>query len=307
MSPQEHTSRSLIDQVTAAAAGSREAFEKVFEAHYPAVFAAAWVRLGNNADAEDAAQETFIEAWRKLPRLRDAAKFPGLLRRIVIGRCGRITRRPKLCDGHVEAADQIQCTAPGPAAIAERNDTAGVASRALAMLPRAQRETMALFAAGCSYRDVAAALGVPLGTVKRRIHDSRKALEESMGELAIDALRRRARRAQAKLHRSLRIRKETSRMKALLKAVSSATLDAVSEMYQTCDRIELADGKINGESVHPWVWAAVTERVRVNANLAGEAFKPGARSQILVQAYEQKWAFDVEVGPQRQLLLTRRT
>ena len=296
----------LIDEVRRAAQGSHEAFAKLFEAYYAAVFAGALVRLGNPADAEDAAQETFIEAWRKLPRLREAEKFPGWLRRITIGRSGRISRRPKLLAEHSGSLNHLVSNESDPAAAAERNDAAAWASRALAKLPPAQREPIALVAGGFSYKDVAVLLNIPLGTVKRRIHDGRKSLSKHTSRQVSDALRRRSKDAQSKLRHALRIREEISRMKALLKAVSTATLDVVNEMYRACERITVADGKINGESVSPWVYAAVVERIRFNANLIGEALKPGAQSQVLLEVDGKRRDFGVEVGPHNEIVLALR-
>jgi len=78
-------------------------------------------------------------------------------------------------------------------------------------------------------------------------------------------------------------------------------------MYRACDRIEIADGKINGESVSPWVYAAVVERLRFNAYLIGQAFRPGARSQVLLTVQGKRRDFDVEVGPHNEIVLTLRT
>jgi len=96
-------------------------------------------------------------------------------------------------------------------------------------------------------------------------------------------------------------------MKALLDVVSNATLDAVYDMYQRFDRIEIADGKINAEPVKPWVYSAIVERVKYNADLAAEDFRPGARSQILLTIHGERKDFDVAVGPGEQILLTART
>ena len=93
-------------------------------------------------------------------------------------------------------------------------------------------------------------------------------------------------------------------MNALLMAISSATRDAVKEMYRMSDRIEISGGKINGETVKPEVYAAVLERIKFNANLGDRPLKSGTGSQVLLMCDGKRRDFNVKVGPQDSLLLT---
>ena len=95
-------------------------------------------------------------------------------------------------------------------------------------------------------------------------------------------------------------------MESSWKQVSAATRRAANLLFLACDRIELADGKINGDSVDPWTYAAVHERVKSIANLMGDAFKPGASSQVLLNMEGRSKDFDVVVTPENGILLTRR-
>ena len=294
------------EQVMAAARGNQDAFQRLFEAHYAAVFATAVARLRNMADAEDAAQETFLYAWSKLARLRDPAKFPGWLRRVAIGRCGRILRRPRIISDDQQVA-LVPDAQPDPQTRLEGREAMDLVSKALGSLPKAQRDAVTYLAAGLSYRDIASLLGVPLGTVKRRVHDSRRALEKTLFDLTGNAIRQRARIAQTRLERELRIQEETGKMNALLKAVASAARDAVNEMYRVCDRIDLSDGRINGEEVAPEVYAAILERVKFNADLSGGSYKPGAKSQVLLVCDGKRRDFDVLVGRQDSIQLSLRS
>ncbi|HIJ64551.1 MAG TPA: sigma-70 family RNA polymerase sigma factor [Candidatus Hydrogenedentes bacterium] len=298
---------SIEDSVKAAAKGSDEAFGRLVATYYGAVFGAAFVRLKNYADAEDAAQDTFIEAWRKLPRLRDPAKFPGWLRRITIGCCGRISRRPQPVNERVESMLCCRSRKPDPAVVAETKETLGLAVQALARLSKTLREPMALSSTGYSYEEIAQMLNLPVGTVKRRLHDCRKRLARSMEDQLGQEVMREVRRSKSTLRKTLRIGEEGSRIDALLKAIRSATDDAVNAMYLTCDRIEIEDGKINGESVEPVAYAAILERVKFHAYLLDEAFQPGARSQILLTHKGARRDFDVEVTSEYGLLLKVRT
>jgi len=88
--------------------------------------------------------------------------------------------------------------------------------------------------------------------------------------------------------------------------VSDATRRALHEVFLSRDRIEIAEGKINGEPVRPEVYAAVLERIKVIAYLMGDSFKPGATSQVLLKFAGVERDFDVEVTSANGLLLTLR-
>jgi len=94
-------------------------------------------------------------------------------------------------------------------------------------------------------------------------------------------------------------------MKAILKTVTTATRNAVGEMYRTCERISLADGKVNGIAVSPETYAAILERIRYNANLTRES-KRHAKSQVLTLIDGARRDFDVLVTSQHGLLVTLR-
>lgn len=94
-------------------------------------------------------------------------------------------------------------------------------------------------------------------------------------------------------------------MKALLKAVATATRNAVGELYRTCERITLTDGKINGIAVSPETYTAILERIRYNANLTRES-RRHAKSQVLTLIDGARRDFDVLVTGRDGLLVTLR-
>ena len=73
--------------------GDEDAFASLVERHHAAVRQLVRTRLGNEHDAQEVVQETFVRAWRELPGLRDPARFPGWLRRIAERRCHDARRR----------------------------------------------------------------------------------------------------------------------------------------------------------------------------------------------------------------------
>jgi len=134
-------------------------------------------------DAEDALQEAFVRAWRELPRLRDAERWPAWLRRIVVSSAIDTGRRRKA--GRFVPLDYHEPppVADGSAGLAVRDEVA----RAMERLDANDRALLVLrFGHDLELPDVAAALVIPLGTAKSRLHRAlgrmRKELE-SIDEL----------------------------------------------------------------------------------------------------------------------------
>ena len=83
--------RSVIDR---ARNGDLDAFESIVRARMDAVYRLTSAILGDEADARDAAQETFVAAWRELPRLREPDKFEAWLQRVAVN-ASRMTLRAR--------------------------------------------------------------------------------------------------------------------------------------------------------------------------------------------------------------------
>src|SRR3954447_11458790 len=83
--------RSLIDR---ARNGDLDAFESIVRARMDAVYRLTSAILGNEADARDAAQETFVAAWRQLARLRDPERLDAWLQRVAVN-ASRMTLRSR--------------------------------------------------------------------------------------------------------------------------------------------------------------------------------------------------------------------
>jgi RNA polymerase sigma factor (sigma-70 family) len=125
--------------------------------------------------AEDAVQESFVDALKRLPDLRDPDAFPGWFRQIIRTHACRITRSRREVVG--ETNDEVASGQPSPRQSAERKETAVVVREALASLPPQGREAVELFyLEERSCREIAGSLRIPEGTVKRRLHDARRRL-----------------------------------------------------------------------------------------------------------------------------------
>lgn len=144
--------------------------------------------LGDFHLAEDTAQEAFLETYRVLPALRVPDAFPAYLRLTLRKHCDRVTRRkhiPTLSLDAIQNAIHSE-SLPDAAAVRERRDAVRDAVRGL---PESERVTVVLFYIGQrSLKEVAEFLGVPVSTVKNRLHTARRRLRERMIPLMEETL-----------------------------------------------------------------------------------------------------------------------
>ena len=126
--------------------------------------------LGNRPDAEDATQEALLRAWRSLPTLQDPAAFQAWFDRILVNICrDRLRRGARIRFVPID----VEIVGAGPVAadpfrvVLDRDE----ALRALAVLDADERVVVVLhYWADLPLADVAARAGIPLGTVKSRLH-----------------------------------------------------------------------------------------------------------------------------------------
>jgi RNA polymerase sigma-70 factor, ECF subfamily len=157
-----------------ARSGDREAFELVVLAKGEPLFRTALAILGREADARDATQETFINAWRSFSSLRDTDRFDAWLGRILINQCrmalrhrGRVREIPM--PDSADSAYRRQAT-DSPASTSDFD-------AAFNRLSADQRSLLVLHHLhGYDVREIGAWLGIPSGTVKWRLSRARRAL-----------------------------------------------------------------------------------------------------------------------------------
>lgn len=166
-----------------------EAFDELVRRFQDMAFACAYATLCDFHAAEDAAQEAFITAWRKLTQLREPEAFPGWLRRIVLNECSRQTRGKRLPTVALDAgAQEIASRESSPQSVAEANELRETVQAALTMLPRGERVAVTLFyLEGRTHTEIAKLLEVPTTTVAKRLHTARARLKG----LALTKLKRR--------------------------------------------------------------------------------------------------------------------
>lgn len=137
-------------------------------------YATALAVLGDHHLAEDAVQDAMIEALRSWDGLRDPTKRPAWIRSIVRHRCYRLLRRRDM--GAVPLPELISHEEPWR--LAARHEASGRILAGMRALPRSLRDVVALhYLGGCSHRETAAFLDVPISTVNNRLHRARSLMK----------------------------------------------------------------------------------------------------------------------------------
>jgi RNA polymerase sigma-70 factor (ECF subfamily) len=175
--------------VAEALAGGPEAFAPIIDRYKDAVFGIALAKVRNFHDAEDIAQTVFVEAFQKLETLREAERLGPWLRTIAINRSiNHLNRKPLLVD--LDEVGGLRDTGPTPHAEMEQKEVRDRVLDEIGRLSKAQRETTTLYYIdGFSQEQIANLQEVPVGTVKRRLHDARKRLKEEMIEMVEEVLK----------------------------------------------------------------------------------------------------------------------
>ncbi|HYB40929.1 MAG TPA: sigma-70 family RNA polymerase sigma factor [Candidatus Methylomirabilis sp.] len=164
-------------------AGEAEAFEELVRTHQHQVFGVALRMLGNAAEAEEIAQEVFLRAHRALREFRGDAKLSTWLYTIASRLC--LTRlaageRSMLRQGE-ESVARLPGDAGGPDTLLEQSELDAALHRAIAELPDERRIVVVLRdLEGLSYEEIGAALDLPTGTVRSRLHRARLNLKDKL-------------------------------------------------------------------------------------------------------------------------------
>jgi RNA polymerase sigma-70 factor (ECF subfamily) len=167
------------DLIRRAARGDSRAFEMLVSTRAEPAFRIARAILGNESDARDATQDAFMSVWRELPRLRDPDRFDAWLRRILVNACrGQIRARGRVREIPLEAAPDRAPAGPG---MSEQVSGAEVLDKAFGRLDADKRAILVLhYLEHESVASIARAIGVPVGTMKWRLHSARAALERAL-------------------------------------------------------------------------------------------------------------------------------
>jgi RNA polymerase sigma-70 factor (ECF subfamily) len=176
----------------AAARGERASFARLVELHKRVVYGLCVRLLADREEARDAAQETFVRAWTAMGTYDTAQPFAPWLLRIARNHCIDLARRRLPAarkvelDAVPEEGERRELTdeAAAPADLAlEQAEVARGLGAAVAALPPNYREVIHLFhVEHMSYKDIAATLEVPIGTVMTWLHRARARLREALAQ-----------------------------------------------------------------------------------------------------------------------------
>jgi len=169
--------------VNAVRRGDTERYRELVERYERRVYAVAWSRLGDVALAEEATQEAFIRAYRRLWLVGDGAKFAGWI--------ATIARNTAINLGLRHRRELDKCERWALECMPEENAADEVAElcppemlrQALAELPAAHRECLVLFyLEGKSGAEAAVVLGISEAALRVRLHRARAAMRERLEE-----------------------------------------------------------------------------------------------------------------------------
>lgn len=161
--------------------GDESAFSDLIDLDGDRCYAIAYRILRDVERAQDAVQQAFLLAWRELPRLRDVERFEVWLHRLVVNACYAEYRRYRRWSTNV-----LTLPVDGPAGSDESIsiDDRDALERAFRRLSPEHRAVVVLHHhAGFPLASIAEIAGVPLGTVKSRLHHATRLLRET---LAVD-------------------------------------------------------------------------------------------------------------------------
>lgn len=162
--------------------GDREAFGMLVEQFQRTVYAVALSRLGNPSEAMELTQEVFLHVMGRLDQLREPERFAGWLRQVTVRMAiNRATRRVPPSSIEDEVLDGAAAHRDEPIDELIARERARQLWDAMNTLKPLDREALvAFYIRGQSLIEIAEELGVPIGTVKRRLHTARKRLKAQL-------------------------------------------------------------------------------------------------------------------------------
>ncbi len=167
-----------------ARAGDQAAFGELVRHYERAVHAVVVSCIGDSPDRLDVVQETFLAAYRALPKLREARKFGSWLYAIasrLSKNMLRKKRRKEIAFDEMGQPDLVDAGTPGPHERVSRRETSRKLAGAFATLPERQRAALTLFySEKLTYGEIAAFLDISLASVKGLIYRGVVALKDKL-------------------------------------------------------------------------------------------------------------------------------
>lgn len=166
--------------VALAAAGDRQAFERLYRSHVNRVFAVCARMVGSRTVAEELTQDVFVRAWEKLGLFRGEAQFGTWLHRLAVN----VVLNARKTDGRNRS--RFNDDPEEVHALPEARSVSAPGSRidleaAIALLPPGARRVFVLHdVEGYKHEEIGGMLGITAGGSKAQLHRARMLLRESL-------------------------------------------------------------------------------------------------------------------------------
>jgi RNA polymerase sigma-70 factor (ECF subfamily) len=161
--------------------GDRNAFGELVCIHVEGVRNVIYRMCADARIAEDAAQETFIQAWLHLSSYRPQASIRSWLYRIAVNAATDMLRKEKRILPNALEDLPLKDPQPGPEALTSQAERATLIQNAVLALPDASRAVLILREyEGLSYQEISETLNIPMGTVMSRLNYARKLLRDKL-------------------------------------------------------------------------------------------------------------------------------
>lgn len=189
MSPGSHSESDDAQLVARSLRQDQEAFGLLIDRHAAAIVNLAYRMVGNRAEAEDLAQETFLAAFKSLSTFRSDSKFSTWLYRIATNKCKDWLRvkRPGQGRHDVDADESLDvhlAEERTPELLLSQQQVAMELEQAIQRLPPLYREAFILkHVEGLSYEEMKAIVGVGTDTLKMRVYKGRVQLSRELAAL----------------------------------------------------------------------------------------------------------------------------
>ena len=160
-------------------ASDPKAFELLYRQHVDKVYGLCLRMTGNPGEAEDCAQEAFIQAWRQLAKFRGDSAFSTWLHRIAVNAVLGRMRKSKREQERIQVVAERSFNQPLAVDSGELRDLTAAVNR----LPTGARHVFVLNAVyGYSHEEAGRMLGIAVGTSKAQLHRARRMLSEALLE-----------------------------------------------------------------------------------------------------------------------------
>jgi len=187
----EHSDEKLVEL---SVSEDPEAFGEIVKRWERKIFALCFGMLGREDDARDAAQETFIAAYRNLSNFRGEAKVSSWLHRIAVNQCLTVKRRAKTRSEEFlddeDGSEERVFIAPlqnSPSRQAEQVERLKLVRTAVSSLPTDLRQVIVMKEfEDMTFQEISETLEIPLSTVKSRLYTALKQLKMKLDRVPME-------------------------------------------------------------------------------------------------------------------------